>query len=140
MMEAKARQQVHPDWRDPHSYGHTGNLTRRDWAWEFLCRNRLDAKADHTLRVRAIQSRRLTQRINVIDTIHTGQAASWEFLRGGRSPRLCCLTCEFRRAAPVFGRRRTSASGLTAHFGAKLPKESIGEWLQHWGTDLRVLG
>lgn len=135
VMAAKVRRKAHPDWRDPSR--HTRDLAHDNLAWEYRRPNCVDAKTARWLPVLRTQSRRLAHRIDVIDTTHGPQAAASESLRSGRSLRVRCLTCEFRRVVQVLGRPRwASANRRRIAFGAMPLKESIDEWLQHWDTEV----
>jgi len=44
MGQEKIKEEAHPRWRDASNYAYTKRLTRDDWAWEFLRRDRAHAQ------------------------------------------------------------------------------------------------
>lgn len=72
MTEAKALGQADSNWLTAEH----GTLTRDDWAWESLRRNRVYAN----MAARRPVLRRLADGIDVIETTDTGQAAQWGLL------------------------------------------------------------
>ena len=78
-----------PDWRDLSTYQYTRDLTREDWAWEFLRRNQdYAATAANAAKPGSRTERRMSM-VTMLDATNIAEGAqAWglHFLRGTEQP------------------------------------------------------
>lgn len=77
MLEGTAEQRINADLSDPSAYADSKNLTRDDWAWEFLRRDHAYAEAGKALSTRSERLRRWVKGIETVDGTGMGRMAPW---------------------------------------------------------------